>query len=176
MKKTITIFGSSLPLPGEQQYEDAYLLGKLLAQKGFSVCTGGNLGIMEAASKGAFEEGAEVTGIVFDHFSTRPNQYLTHIIETKSLFERIQNLIGCADGFVILQGGTGTLLEFAVVWEFCNKDLLKVKPIACHSALWKTIMEPMEEQIRRENRMTGLVRHFETVKEIVDYMEQEVKD
>jgi uncharacterized protein (TIGR00725 family) len=176
MRKTITIFGSSLPLPGEQEYEDAYLLGKLLAQKGFSVCTGGNLGIMEAASKGASAEGAEVIGIVFDHFSTAPNAYLTEIVKTKSLFERIENLVGRADGFVVLQGGTGTLLEFAVVWEFCNKELLSVKPIACHSELWRQIILPMEAQIKREKRRTGLVHHFPTVQEIAEYMEKELCD
>jgi len=48
MKKTITIFGSSLPRSGDIEYEDAYMLGKLLAEKGFNVCSGGYQGIMDA--------------------------------------------------------------------------------------------------------------------------------
>ncbi|MCB9247843.1 MAG: hypothetical protein H6613_04515 [Ignavibacteriales bacterium] len=54
--KTVTVFGSSMPKPGEEEYENAYLIGKLLAQKGFNVCTGGAQGIMDAVSKGAVEE------------------------------------------------------------------------------------------------------------------------
>lgn len=174
LKKTITVFGSSLPLPGEQEYEDSYQLGKLLGEAGFSVCTGGNLGIMEAVSKGAAEFGGEVIGVVFNHFSTRPNSYLTKKIETKSLFERIEYLIGLADGFVVLQGGTGTLLELSVIWEFCNKGLMKEKPIACHSTLWKHIIEPMEEQIRKEKRKLGILRHFQNIEEIVKYLRDDL--
>ena len=47
MSKTVTIFGSSLPKPGEQEYDDAYKLGGILAKAGLNVCTGGNLGIMD---------------------------------------------------------------------------------------------------------------------------------
>ncbi|MCK5457105.1 MAG: LOG family protein, partial [Melioribacteraceae bacterium] len=46
MSKTVTIFGSSKPLPGEEEYETAYQLGKLFGESGFSVCTGGYQGIM----------------------------------------------------------------------------------------------------------------------------------
>jgi hypothetical protein len=174
LKKTITVFGSSLPQPGEQEYEDAYQLGRLLGEAGFAVCTGGNLGIMEAVSKGAAEFNREVIGVVFHHFSARPNSYLTKKIETKSLFERIEYLIGLADGFVVLQGGTGTLLELSVIWEFRNKGLMKDKPIACHSALWERIIVPMEEQIRKENRKLGILRHFRTIDEIAKYLSAEL--
>jgi len=63
MKKIITIFGSSKPLNNEEQYLNAYQLGKQLAQVGFDICTGGFNGIMEAASKGAMEGGAEAIGV-----------------------------------------------------------------------------------------------------------------
>jgi len=53
MQKTITIFGSSIPQHGDEQYTAAEKLGELLALRGFNVCSGGNLGVMEAVSKGA---------------------------------------------------------------------------------------------------------------------------
>ncbi len=176
MRKTITVFGSSLPLPGEQEYEDAYRLGQLLGEAGLNVCTGGNLGIMEAVSKGAAENGAEVTGIVFHHFSAKPNIYNTLLIEADSLFERIEKLVAAGDGFIILQGGTGTLLELAVIWEFMNKGLLAKKPIACHSELWQSIVSAMDKQIVNEKRTAGLVKWFVTVEEIAEYMISAVKE
>jgi len=79
MMKTVTIFGSSLPVPGEQEYEDAYTLGKSLALAGLRVCNGGNSGIMEASAKGAFENGGEAIGITIKKF-TSYNKYLTERI------------------------------------------------------------------------------------------------
>ena len=56
------------------------------------------------------------------------------------------------DGFVVLQGGTGTLLELAAVWEYINKDMMNAKPIACHSAIWKSIISEMNKQMKLEGR------------------------
>ena len=63
MRKTITIFGSSIPQQGDEQYSAAEKLGELLALKGFDVCNGGNLGIMEAVSKGAVRNGGNAIGL-----------------------------------------------------------------------------------------------------------------
>jgi predicted Rossmann-fold nucleotide-binding protein len=45
---------------------------------------------------------------------------VTKEIVCDTLFERIDKLIEIGDGFVVLQGGTGTLLELAAVWEYFN--------------------------------------------------------
>ena len=59
--KTITIFGSSIPLPGEIEYEDAYYIGKALAKEGFNICSGGSMGIMDVIKelKSNFKEISE---------------------------------------------------------------------------------------------------------------------
>jgi uncharacterized protein (TIGR00730 family) len=170
MKKVITIFGSSLPVEGDAEYENAYKLGALLAEKGFDICNGGNCGIMEATAKGALEKGAKATGITIKHFSSRTNKYLTELVVCETLFERITKLISCADGFVILKGGTGTLLELAAAWELMNKNIMGVKPITCHSSLWKDIVTVMEKQIESEKRETGLVSCFDRVEDIAEYL------
>mgnify|MGYP003519825655 CR=1 FL=1 len=170
MKKTITIFGSSIPKQGDEEYSIAYELGKLLAQNNFSVCTGGYSGIMEAASKGAVEFGSEAVGVTVRDWKTIPNKFLTQNIVCENLFERIQILIQSADGFVILKGGTGTLLELAVVWEFINKNILPVKPVACHSSMWQKIVGVIEIQIQSEQRKTNLVKCFDNIDDIVNHL------
>jgi uncharacterized protein (TIGR00730 family) len=172
MQKTITIFGSSVPKPGDEQYSTAEKLGELLALKGFNVCSGGNLGIMEAVSKGAVTNGAKTIGVTLDYRGFTPNKYLTEEIQCSSLFERITKLIEYGDGYVILQGGTGTLLELSAVWELMNKNMLKAKPVACHSIMWKEVVNTMNDQLRRENRLTDLVRCFNSVEEIVEYLSE----
>ncbi|HEY6438116.1 MAG TPA: LOG family protein [Ignavibacteriaceae bacterium] len=170
MKKIVTIFGSSKPVANEAQYFTAYNLGKQLALNGFDVCTGGFNGIMEAASKGAVECGAEAIGVTVNLWSSRLNQYVTKEITCKTLFERIDKLIELGDGFVILQGGTGTLLELAAVWEYFNKGLIDQKPIACHSKIWKTIVSEMNEQMKLEGRNFEMVKTFDSTEEIVNYL------
>ena len=172
MQKTITIFGSSIPQHGDEQYAAAEKLGELLALKGFNICSGGNLGIMEAVSKGAVRNGAKAIGITLDTVGFTSNKYLTEKIICASLFDRITKLIQYGDGYVIFKGGIGRLLEISAVWELMNKDLLTVKPIVCHSKMWKEIVSVMNDQLRKENRLTDLVKCFNSVEDIVEYLSE----
>jgi uncharacterized protein (TIGR00730 family) len=174
-KKTITVFGSSKPAESDEQYKIAYKLGNLLAANGFNVCTGGFFGIMEAVSKGATEAGAEAIGVTVDLWGINGNKYLTKEIKCESVFERIEMLIEKGDGFVILQGGTGTLLELAAVWELANKGLIDSKPIVCHSAMWEKIVSVMNEQMKLEGRNAELVKSFDTVENIAEYLLAKIK-
>lgn len=171
----MTVFGSSIPVNGEEQYENAFLLGSLLAKNNFDLCTGGNLGIMEAVSRAAKENGAKAIGITLKGSFGLHNEFLSEHIACDTLFDRITRLINIGDAYVVLQGGTGTLLEFAAVWEFMNKKILKEKPIACYGQMWKGVIETIEEQIKKENRKTGLVRYCNDVKECADYLFEKLK-
>lgn len=167
--KYITIFGSSLPEPGDTQYTTAYETGYLLAKGGYGVCTGGNRGIMEAASKGAVDAGGEALGITVSMFNAS-NAYLTQKIACTTLFERIETLIEKGEAYIILQGGTGTLLELAAVWEYINKGLMPRKPVAAHSPLWKDVVGTLEEQIRFEKREGNLVSCFSSHQKMVEWV------
>ena len=72
--KIITVFGSSRPRAGEADYEEARLLGRALARRGFAVCSGGYGGVMEAVSRGAKEAGGRtlaMTATIFPQRSQR---------------------------------------------------------------------------------------------------------
>ncbi|HMN23035.1 MAG TPA: LOG family protein [Ignavibacteriaceae bacterium] len=170
MNKTITIFGSALPKEDDEQYKFAYQLGAALAKNGFNICTGGYGGIMEAASKGAFDNAGFVYGVTVELWEKNPNPYITVEVREQKLFERITKLLELGDAYVILQGGTGTLLEFAAVWEFANKNLQQPKPVICHSQMWKEIVEAMNKQMLLENRRNDLVKCSDSVEEIVEYL------
>ena len=167
MERTVTIFGSSIPKPGEEQYEIAYQLGSKLAEEGFNICTGGYGGIMEAASKGAYDKGGLVYAVTVDNWNSNPNPYITIEVRGKTLFERIEKLIEMGDAYIVLQGGTGTFLELAAVWEYANKKLQPEKPIICHSQMWKEIVVVMNKQMAYEGRRTDLVEISEDVNQIV---------
>ena len=175
MNKTITVFGSALPGEEDEQYKFAYQLGVALAKDGFNICTGGYGGIMDAVSKGSYDNAGLVYGVTVDLWEKDPNPYITVEIREEKLFERITKLIELGDAYVILQGGTGTLLELAAIWEYANKNLQPEKPIICHSQMWKEIVEVMNQQIKLENRRTDLVKCAESVDEIVGYLKSSLK-
>lgn len=174
-KKNITIFGSSKPKNGDDEYTIAYKLGRLLGESNFNVYTGGYFGIMEAVSKGAVEAGGDATGVTVVSWKQKGNSFLTKEIKCSSLFERLNKLIESGDAYIILQGGTGTLLELAAVWEFTNKNVMKRKPIACYSSMWQGIISIMNIQMQKEDRNTELVRAFENVEDIVKYLSEELE-
>lgn len=176
MKKTITVFGSSRHIEGDEEFSTAYNLGKLLAKKGFNVCSGGYQGIMDALSKGSKEYGAETIGITVNEWGSTPSKYMTKEIKCNNLNERLGKLIELGDAYVILQGGTGTLLELALVWELINKRILNTKPVVSHSAMWKEITEIIDKQLTIGKHVTGLVKNFDTIEEIAEYLSNSLND
>src|SRR3972149_4057938 len=75
----VSVFGSNAPREGEPGYEEARALGRLLAQAGYIVATGGYAGTMEATSRGAKEAGGLVIGVtaaVVDGVRLGANPYL----------------------------------------------------------------------------------------------------
>lgn len=175
MQKIITVFGSSFPQPGDIQYEFALELGKKLSENNFAVCTGGYAGIMEAVSRGAFLKGGTVYGVTLEFQNIAPNKFLSVEIKSKTLFERINKLIEIGNAFVILQGGTGTLLELSAVWELINKNLIPYKPIICHSSLWEQVVNLVNQQLKYENKRTDLVDLVNNIDEIITLLKLKLK-
>jgi hypothetical protein len=60
MGPAITVFGGARYKPGHLYYEKGFEIGKRIAELGFVTVTGGGPGIMEAANKGAFENGGKI--------------------------------------------------------------------------------------------------------------------
>jgi uncharacterized protein (TIGR00730 family) len=170
MKKSVTVFGSAIPMPGDMEYENTYKLGKLLALNELNVISGGYFGIMEAVSKGAVENGGAATGVTLSYLERKPNQFLSKVISCDNLFERISKLIELGDAYIVLQGGTGTLLEFASVWEYLNKGLVDRKVVACYSSMWKGIGEIMNKQLKKEGRNTNLVSFFDDIGKLLEFV------
>src|SRR5438132_13066549 len=116
-ERIVTIFGGSKCSESDLEYSQAQRVGQLLAEAGFTICTGGYLGVMEAASRGAHERGGRVIGITMNQFKGEPNRYLTEQVPTAHFYERLQLLITRSVGFIALSGGMGTLTEISLVWN-----------------------------------------------------------
>src|SRR5258706_5334425 len=129
-ERIVTVFGSSRPRENDAEYEEARELGRMLAANGFSVCSGGYGGVMEAVSRGAKEGGGKTYGVTAEFFSARANSWIDVEVRVATWQDRLFELIRMAHGFVACKGGTGTLVELAVVWEMLNKSVMTGKPLA----------------------------------------------
>jgi uncharacterized protein (TIGR00730 family) len=141
--KIVTIFGTSRAGSGNATFMLAMETGRFLAQAGFTIANGGYGGTMLAAAKGATEAGGEIIGITCSAFkSSKANEYVTREIVTGSLDERLDTLLKLGQAYIVLPGGTGTLLELAKVWELKNKGFLNAdKAIILLGGFWKPLVE-----------------------------------
>jgi hypothetical protein len=143
--KVITVFGSSHPQDGHEDYAEALELGRALATAGFAVCTGGYGGVMEAVSRGASESGGHVLGVTSSFFRSQPNRWIKEETSMPTWHERLFELVRVGDGFVACKGGTGTLVELAVVWEMLNKKAMQQRPLVVLGNFWQPIIERVSE-------------------------------
>jgi len=144
-QKVISIFGTSKASPGDEVFAQAEQIGFQLAKKGFTIANGGYGGTMLASAAGAAKAGGQAIGVTCTAFGrSGPNEYITRNITTNSLSERLNKLLDLADGYVVLAGGTGTLLELASIWELKNKHFPNAdKPIIIIGRFWKPLIELM---------------------------------
>ncbi|MEJ2703195.1 MAG: LOG family protein [Sedimentisphaerales bacterium] len=142
-QNVITIFGTGRARPGDSTFTLAYETGRVLAHAGFAIANGGYGGSMLAAAKGASEAGGEVIGVTCSAFkSSKANEYVTREVVSESLDKRLDTLIELGRAYVVLPGGTGTLLELAKVWELKNKGFLnRNKPIILVGEFWRSLID-----------------------------------
>ncbi len=145
----ITIFGSSTARPNSPAWQFAEDLGRGIAQAGWTVCNGGYGGTMAASAHGAKAAGGHTIGVTCSILAWRggPNPDIRQEIPTFDLTTRLNTLVRLGQAYVCLPGGTGTLLELALVWELVNKGMLQRQaPLILAGDHWAPLLEP----IRRE--------------------------
>lgn len=139
----ISVFGSARPQPGQPDYEAAYDLGRLIAQGGHILLTGGYMGTMEAASRGAAEAGGHVIGVTCEEIErwrpTSANPWVKEEIRARTLIERISILIRECDAAIALPGGAGTLAEISLFWNHLIIQAISPKPLVLVGPGWQRV-------------------------------------
>jgi uncharacterized protein (TIGR00730 family) len=129
--KRVTVFcGSSFGTDKEYE-EQAYLLGKTLAEKGIGLIYGGaNVGLMGAVANGALAHNGEVIGVL-PHFLQNKeiaHEGLTELVLVETMHERKTKMNELTDGVITLPGGFGTIEEFFEMLTWAQLGLHR-KPI-----------------------------------------------
>ncbi len=172
----ITVFGSARIGADSIEYQEALRLGRILAERGDVIVSGGYGGIMEAVSRGAREAGGQVVGVTVAPWIGRliPNIYLSEERSAQTLFERLDALIE-SDGLIALPGGAGTLGEVALAWNLRQMDLMPAKPVILIGDRWRALVEVVREQLIINDGDLALLTMVDTVEEAVEALEREVE-
>lgn len=172
----ISVFGSSRPQPGSASYEQARTVGRLLAEAGFAVATGGYTGTMAAVSDGAASAGGHVIGVgctQIEHF--RPgglNRWVVEAIHYETLRERLYHLVVENDGMVALPGGIGTLSEMALAWSLLQVGEVNRRPLVLLGDIWRDAMEAFIHPDFVDEDHVELLRYADTPEEVVAHLNE----
>lgn len=179
MTEIISVFGSSAPGPGSADYEMARDLGRRLAQAGFAVQTGGYVGVMEGASRGANEAGGHVIGVtcaqIEEFRPLKANQWVKEEIRQPTLRERVLYLVDRCDGIIAMPGGIGTLSELALAWSFVQVGEMSPKPIIPIGGLWQRTLAAFIDGAYIRPEHAALLRQARTAAEAVDVLEKNLR-
>lgn len=145
----VTVFGSARTPMTDRYYEQAHELGKMLAEKGFGVITGGGPGIMEAANRGAFEAGGVSVGANIGLPEEQiPNKFQTLPLQYEYFHNRKLILIKYSVAFVVFPGGFGTLDELLEVLTLIQTQKIRPFPVyLINSDYWKGLVAWFEQTL-----------------------------
>src|SRR5438876_8170787 len=147
IERIVTIFGGAKCGESDAEYTQARRVGELLAEAGYTICTGGYLGVMEGASRGAHERGGRVLGITMNQFKAEPNRFLTDKVATAHFYERLQLLITRSVGFIAIRGGMGTVTELSLVWNKLQTGVLEPRPLVLLGDCWRNVIRAWQDNL-----------------------------
>jgi len=172
--KVVSVFGSAAPSPGSPAYEEARLVGHMLAKAGCTVATGGYSGTMSAVSQGASEAGGHVIGVTSSRIETfrgsTLNRWVEEVIQFESLADRLLYLVKNNQGMIVLPGGIGTLSETALAWSLLQVGEIEQRPIALLGAAWRQTIRAFANSDYIEPRHLALLHFSDSAEDAVAHV------
>jgi len=147
----ITVFGSSRFKEDNPYYQQAKEIGKQISKLGFTVMTGGGPGIMEAANRGAYENGGRSVGCNIQlPFEQKPNSFMQQSITMEHFFVRKVLLVKYSYAFIIMPGGFGTMDEFYETLTLVQTKSITQFPIVLFGKeYYKPLMQNIEWMLQQ---------------------------
>jgi uncharacterized protein (TIGR00730 family) len=145
-RPAVTVFGSARIGDG-LLYDAARETGRLFAEAGFAVITGGGPGIMEAANRGAKDAGGLSVGFAIElPHEEAMNEYLDISMTFEHFYARKVMLVKAAEGFVLFPGGFGTLDElFESLTLIQTGKVMHFPVVLCGTDHWRGLIDWLHE-------------------------------
>lgn len=176
----ITVFGSARFTEEHSYYSAAREFGKRISDLGFTVMTGGGPGIMEAANRGAYENGGKSVGCNIQlPFEQKPNPYMNKWITFEHFFVRKVLLVKYSYAFIIMPGGFGTMDEFFETLTLVQTKIITRFPIVLfgkeyYNDLWE-YLEFMAKQGTINRGDLSLVLLTDDIEEAMNHIRVYIK-
>ena len=173
-RPAVSIFGSARASEDSRPYRDARATGRLFAEAGFAVVTGGGPGVMEAANRGCQEAGGLSVGfnITLPH-EQGLNPYVDIGMTFKHFYARKTMFVKAAEGFLIFPGGFGTLDElFESLTLIQTGKVLSFPVVLCGAAHWAGLLQWAGSRLVQDGLISrtdlDLIKLSDSPEEIVD--------
>jgi uncharacterized protein (TIGR00730 family) len=156
--RAVTVFGSARTDPADPQYAAAMNVGRVLAERGFTVITGGGPGVMEAANRGAKEAGGRSIGCNIElPFEQGANPYVDTIVNFRYFFVRKTMFIKYSVAFIIFPGGFGTLDELFEALTLIQTGKISQFPVILFGThYWAGLMRWMQSRMLAEKKISAV--------------------
>ena len=179
---TVTIFGSARTPKDDFYYKEAVKLSSMLAERGFNIMSGGGPGIMEAANKGAAENGGvESIGLNIDlPHEQIANPYTTKELSFDYFFSRKVMLVKYSMAYIIMPGGFGTLDElFEALTLVQTRKLSGVKIIVIGTEFYQPLLDFIESRLLRDGMIDAndlkMIKLTDSLECVVNEVESSLK-
>ncbi|MCP3931209.1 MAG: TIGR00730 family Rossman fold protein [Bacteroidetes bacterium] len=177
----VTIYGSARTPENDPYYILAEKIAKKLAQAGYAVVTGGGPGVMEAANKGAFNEGGVSIGlnISLPH-EQEPNPYANIPLNFKYFFVRKVMFMKYSMAFICMPGGFGSLDELFESLTLIQTQRIRPFPIVLvGNEFWGGLVDWMKDKLLEMGNIDKddlqLFTVLDDVDDIVDFVKTTVE-
>jgi uncharacterized protein (TIGR00730 family) len=172
----VSVFGSARTKEDDVNYIAARETGKLLAEAGFEVITGGGPGIMEAANRGAFDAKKMSIGCNIElPFEQIPNPYQTKSLSFKYFFVRKTMFIKYSNAYIIFPGGFGTMDElFEALTLIQTRKIRNFPVVLFNSQYWRGMLQWLTSTMLNEKMISpedlSLIHLTDSPKDAVDFI------
>lgn len=171
----ITVFGSARFNEDHPQYVKARQLGKRIAQLGFTTMSGGGPGIMEAANRGAYENGGYSVGCTIELAHEQDeNPYMHRSVHFNYFFVRKVLLLKYSYAFVVMPGGFGTLDELFETVTLIQTGIINQFPIVVlGTKYFRPVLEminKMEDEHTISETDRKLILFTDDIEESIDHI------
>lgn len=183
--KNVAIFGSADVDEKHPLYQETFNIARYLAYNDIVVVDGGGPGVMDAATKGAQSAGGSTIAVTFyptdmPEFEGRFHENnVDKEIKTANYIERMFGLMEHADAFICVQGGTGTLSEWATAWLLAHLYYGNHKPIILYGEFWHELMRVVNDHFfigEKEKTIYKIVKDEKEMIAAFKEFEQELSD
>lgn len=181
----IAIFGSADIDAEHPLYKETFAIARHLAYLGKTVVDGGGPGTMAAATLGAQSAGGKTIAVTFEptDMPEFEGQYAGNKpdleIRTANYVERMFGLMDQSEAYICVQGGTGTLSEWATAWLMAHLHYGNHKPLILYGAFWHQVMKVINENFfigEKENEIYKIVTNLEELSAALEYFEDQLKN